>query len=272
MTQLSRPFQVALAAVGLLVVVWFVALRGHSSSSESTATTPAAASSPTSSSSSSPGSPSSVYHGSAPGVEGLTRDVQKAHGAVAQSERNAAQLQSKSAQASGDAASGAAHAAGGTSAATASSATHASKSATHASKSASAPKSARAHAKAAPRRSARGTHVVGGAAGQAWVEHELGRKTTVALLFYSPHSYADSRTRRELERLIGQERGRGVKIALRVAAGNEVGQYGSFTRVASVYQTPTLLLITPSGEVKPPITGLTDAFSIAQAIAEKTHP
>ena len=41
MTQLSRPLQVALAAAGLLVVVWFLALRGHSSSSEPTAKAPA---------------------------------------------------------------------------------------------------------------------------------------------------------------------------------------------------------------------------------------
>jgi cytoskeletal protein RodZ len=36
--QLSRPFQIALAAVVLLALVWFVALRGHSTSS----TTPVA--------------------------------------------------------------------------------------------------------------------------------------------------------------------------------------------------------------------------------------
>ncbi len=40
MTQISRPFQIALAAVVLLAAVWFVALRGHSSSGSSS--TPAA--------------------------------------------------------------------------------------------------------------------------------------------------------------------------------------------------------------------------------------
>ena len=95
MPQVSRPLQVALAAVGLLVVVWFVALRGHSSSSEPTATTPA---------SSPQGSSAGVYHGSAPGVEGLTRDIQKAHAAAGQSEHASAQLQQKAAQASGEAA------------------------------------------------------------------------------------------------------------------------------------------------------------------------
>jgi hypothetical protein len=267
MPQLSRPLQVALAAVALLAVVWFVALRGHSSSSESTATTPSAATSTTpasSSSSSGPGAPSSVYHGSAPGVEGLTRDIQKAHAAAAQSEQNAAQLEQKSAQASGDSASPAAHSTGGTSTAAAG--------ATHSSTPTRAAKAAHAHAKAHAHKPASGTRASTGTAGQTWVEHQLARKTTVALLFYSPHSSDDLLVRSELERVVGAERGRHVKIALRLATGEQVGEYGSFTRVSSVYQTPTLLLITPSGEVKPPITGFTDACSIEQAIGEKTQP
>jgi hypothetical protein len=265
MPQLSRPLQVALAAVALLAVVWFVALRGHSTSSESTASAPAVSPSKTpaaSSSSSSPGSPSSVYHGSAPGVEGLTRDIQKAHAAAAQSEQNAAQLERKSAQASGESASAATHATGGT--ATAAGATGA----THHSTATPAAKTAPAHAPAHKP----ATHAVSGKAGQTWVEGELAKKNTVALLFYSPHSSDDQLVRHELERVIGDERGRHVKMTLRVATGVQVGEYGSFTRVTSIYQTPTLLLITPSGEVKPPITGLTDAYSIEQAIAEKTQP
>ena len=35
MTQLSRPFQIALVAMGMFVLVWFVALRGHGASSSS---------------------------------------------------------------------------------------------------------------------------------------------------------------------------------------------------------------------------------------------
>ena len=255
MTQLSRPFQVALAAVGLLVVVWFIALRGHSSSSEPTATTPA---------SSPQGSSAGVYHGSAPGVEGLTRDIQKAHAAAAQSEHTSAQLQ-KAAQASGEAA-----------ATPAASATP--------SASGSAPAKALAHKTQAKSPSTKATtrpttatphavsHAVSATMGQAWVERQLRQKVTVALLFYTPRAYDDSRTRRELEKLIGEERSQHAKIAVRVAPASAVGSYGSFTRVVSIYQTPTLLLVTPSGEVKPPITGLTDGFSIEQAIDEKTQP
>ena len=61
-------------------------------------------------------------------------------------------------------------------------------------------------------------------------------------------------------------------IGVFAAPANTVGSYGQFTRVASIYETPTLLLVTPSGEVKPPIMGLADGFSIEQAIDEKTQP
>jgi hypothetical protein len=257
MTHLSRPLQVALAAAGLLVVVWFVALRGHSGSSEPTATTSTHAASSSSSASSSGGSSTgttSVYHGSAPGVEGLTRDLQKARGAAAQSEQNAAQLQQKAAQASGE-----------------SSAAKTGRSAASATHSSTASPATKASTTTRPSTAThKSTHAANGSSGQAWVEHELGQKVTVALLFYTPRSYDDSRTRRELERLIGEERSSHVKIALRVARADQVGAYGAFTRVASVYQTPTLLLVTPTGEVKPPITGLTDAFAIEQEIDEKT--
>src|ERR1700730_1527120 len=100
MTQISRPFQIALVAVGVLMAVWFLALRGHSASSPSAASGgSAAAASPTPAQSQ--GAPSSIYHGSAPGVEGLTRAIAKAHGAVTTSQQNAKQLEEKSAQASG---------------------------------------------------------------------------------------------------------------------------------------------------------------------------
>jgi len=249
MPQLSRPLQVALAALGLIVVVWFVALRGHSSSSEPTATTPGA----------------SVYHGAAPGVEGLTRDVQKAHTAASQSEQNSAQLQHKAAEASGEAPAASATHAASTPAATKPATTKSAgrKAPAHTVPAKSAPATTKAHAV---------SHAAIGTAGQAWVEGQLRRKMTVALLFYTPRAYDDSRTRRELQKLIGEERAHHTKIALRVAPASAVGSYGSFTRVASVYQTPTLLLITPTGEVKPAITGLTDGFSIEQAIDEKTQP
>ncbi len=96
MTKLSRPFQLALVAAGLLVAVWFVALRGHSSGGASTTPVLAPKAPATATSA---GAPSPVYHGAAPGLEGLTRDIAKAHGAVAESERYARRLEEKSSQA-----------------------------------------------------------------------------------------------------------------------------------------------------------------------------
>src|SRR5881392_2712045 len=95
MAQLSRPYQVALVAIVLLAAVWLLALRGHSSGGSESTSTPA----PKPATSTGPGSPSTPYKGSAPGVAGLTRAIQKAHGAVAQSERHAKQLEEKPKQA-----------------------------------------------------------------------------------------------------------------------------------------------------------------------------
>jgi hypothetical protein len=68
MSQVSRPMQIALAAALLFLVVWMVALRPKSqNASEAPAPTPAA-------------QPSSS--GAAPGTEGLTRAIDKAHEAV----------------------------------------------------------------------------------------------------------------------------------------------------------------------------------------------
>src|SRR5438067_3628961 len=173
MTQLSRPFQVALAAVGLLVVVWFIALRGHSSSAEPTATTH-----PTSPHGSSTG----VYHGPAPGVEGLTRDIQKAHAAVAQSEQNAAQLARKSAEASGTASASSATHTASRSAATKAPAHRAQAHKTHAHKTPAKSRSTTVKAHAVP-------HAASANAGEAWVERQLRQKVTVALLFYTPRAF-----------------------------------------------------------------------------------
>jgi hypothetical protein len=131
-------------------------------------------------------------------------------------------------------------------------------------------------------------------AGQVWVERQLKQGAVIALLFYNPAGADDVRTRSELERLLAAEHhapgsgeGRELgnqsavpeprrrpeeRIVLRVAPASEVGSFGSFTRVAAVYQTPTVLVVTPGARIKPALTGLTDAFSIEQAIDEQSQP
>lgn len=248
MTQLSRPFQIALVAMGLLAAVWFVALRGHSASTGGSGSTPAppAASSPAAK----PATPSPTYHGSAPGVAGLTRAIVKARGAVAASERNAKQLTEKSVQASSSTAPGLA---AGTSTAGSQPASSGRPAAP-----ATAQKTAAGGAKAPSAKAGEPPSM------QATVERELKQGKVVTLLFWNPKGSVDTRVRKELQ-AVGHALG--GKIAVHDARANQVGSFGSFTRAVQVFQTPTILIVNKHGQAST-LTGLTDAFSIKQAIAE----
>jgi len=260
-TQISRPFQIALAAVALLLVIWLVALRGHSGGGSSSST-PAAASTPApaagsaspasgaGASQSSPGggtaAPSGkIYHGSAPGVAGLTRAIAKARGAVKVSEQNAQQLQRKSAQASSAAPSSAA---------------------TQSTASPSKPAGAKPATPAPASASATGAapKVASAPAKQSLVESELKRGRTVIVLFSSPAGAVDAVVRGQLALLtLSQNRG----IAVHYASPRELGAYGTVTRSLQILQTPTILVISPSGKTKT-LTGLADAYAIRQAVRE----
>jgi hypothetical protein len=282
MTQISRPFQIALAAMVLFAAVWFVALRGHSSGGESSSSpasssappaspAPASASSSGSASSgsgssgSSGGTPSSgsTYHGSAPGVAGLTRAIAKARGAVAQSQKEAA------------AQSGAKHASSSPSSAS----THASKAGSHAGSAAGATPAAPSggakgsSGKAAPSTGAP-SQTADVPAKQAVVQSELKRGQTVIILFWNPKGSDDVAVHGELRALqiIGKRlQPEDRKLAVHYAHAGEVGQFGSITHSLQVFQTPTTLVIGPSGEANT-LTGLVDVYTIQQAIREARHP
>ncbi|HEY1450877.1 MAG TPA: hypothetical protein VGF47_07980 [Solirubrobacteraceae bacterium] len=266
MPQLSRPFQIVLVVFVLFAALWFAVLRGHSASSESSspsssaATTSAGAkqTTPSSANAGSPASKGSVYHGSAPGVEGLSRAIQKARGAVAQSQQNANQLQQKSAQASSQTqGSQTQNSQAQGSQQTQSRLTHSKTSSAHstATKAKSSPSATtEAHPKAAS----------GIPAMQATVEGELHQGKVVAVLFFNPDGSVDNVVRRELQRAGHSSHG---KLAVHVASAKQVGAFGSFTRTVQVYSTPTILLINKVG-VTSSLTGLTDAFSIEQAVRE----
>jgi hypothetical protein len=266
MTQISRPFQIALAVLVLFVAVWFVALRGHSSSGESSgsaasssapAATPQPAAGSSAGSSGNSSSSSSTSHASAPGVAGLTRAIAKARGAVAQSEQQADRLQHKSEQASGSA-SAPSSASGSSGAAHAKSAAPSAAAKTHA-----AAPAAGAHAKgAAP---GTGTHAKNGApAMQLQVEHQLEQGKVVAILFWNPKGSVDAVVRRELQAAKSAQHGR---LAIHVALSGQVGSFGTFTRTVQVYGTPTVLLVNSKGATST-VTGLADAFALDQAIKE----
>jgi hypothetical protein len=265
MTHVSRPFQVGLAVVAVFAAVWLVALRGHSNSGGST---PSAAPAQAPRSSEPAPTTSSPYSGSAPGIAGLTRAIEKARGAVALSERNAHQLQQQSAQASS-----ATVTPSGTSAAQRASspaASHVSSAAapqrsTAAKRSASQSATSRATAtKTAPRRAPAQAVARGALPMQAKVERQLEAGQTVAILFWNPHAVVDQVVRSELQ---AAQRAFHGRVAVDVAEASQAGGFGSFTHAVQVLETPTILLVNGRGQTSS-LTGLTDSFSLQQAISE----
>jgi hypothetical protein len=257
MAQLSRPYQIALGALVLLALVWFVALRGHSTSSSPTpaASAPSSAGAPAAGSSAAAqakaaAAPTPIYHGAAPGVEGLTRAIDKAHEAVATSQRQAHKLEGSSAQATGQGAPGA----GANTSTKGSTPTAAPTSATAPATKGAAPTTGK------PRPAAAG----GTPARQAAVERELKQGKVVLVLFWDPKGADDVTVRKELE-AVGRKLGR--KVAMHDALANQVGLFGSITRAIQVYQTPTILFVNGKG-LTTTLTGFTDAFSIEQTIDE----
>jgi hypothetical protein len=260
MAQLSRPFQIALVALALVVAVWFLALNGHSTSTNSPGSSPAASASAPSAQASKAASPSPIYHGSAPGVSGLTRAIAKAHGAVATSQQNAQQLEQKAAQASSSTAPAASTPTGGTAAA--------STAAQHASATTSAPTvhqgTSAAHKGAGAKRAASVSPSHGP---QRAVEAELKQGKIVLLLFWNPKGADDAAVRKELRTLAAHGKN---KIAVHEVLASQVASFGSITRGVQVNQTPTILIINKRDQATA-LTGLTDVFSIAQAISEARH-
>ena len=99
---------------------------------------------------------------------------------------------------------------------------------------------------------------------QRTVEGELKGGKLVAILFWNPKGADDAAVRRELE-AVG--RALGGKLVVHQASASQVGSFGSITRAVQIYQTPTILIINKHGQATV-LTGLTDAFSLEQAIEE----
>jgi hypothetical protein len=230
MAQLSRPFQIALVAVGLLACVWFVALRGHSSSSGG-------------SGSSAPEAAHTTSLPTAPGVAGLAKDVEKARGAAKTSEQNAAALEQKSAAAS----SASATAAAGQAAAGAPTAGHSASTPAQTAHSAAAGKAAAKHA--------------GPASRQKSVEAQLAHGDVVLLLFWNPKGISDRSVRQQVRGASGRS------VAVQEATASEAAAFGSITRGVQIYSTPTVLVVNRKGEAHV-VTGFTDTYALRQVIAE----
>lgn len=261
MAQLSRPYQIALAAVAVLGLIWAVALRGHGSNPSEPAPTSSVASTPAKPPST-PGKAAGgkgtagttqIYHGAAPGVEGLTRAIAKAHGAVAASQRNVHQFEHKASEATGESQTTAGKpssvAAAKGSASTqksivAATITHKTVTRTHSHTAAKVP--------------------IGHSPQQVEVEAELAHGKTVMLVFWNPKSSVDREVLVQADTLAGGSKG---NVAVHAALANQVDLFGPITEVVHVYQTPTILIVNRRGVVST-LTGLTDVFSLEQAVRE----
>lgn len=278
MAQLSRPYQIALAVVAVLGLVWAVALRAHgpgsSPSEPAPKNAPAAATSSagTADASSSTNAAAEakaaaastpIYHGAAPGVEGLTRAIAKAHGAVATSQRNAQELQHKSGEASQEAQTPTTKSSASTSSAAAQkSLTVVHRTVTHATTQRTVTKTHVRVTKSANQTGAK-AHP-GRSPQQVAVEAELARGKTVMLVFWDPKSSVDRDVLLQADALAGGSKG---TVTVHAALANQVGLFGKITEVVHVYQTPTILIVNRQGVVST-LTGLTDVFSLRQAVSE----
>jgi hypothetical protein len=197
-------------------------------------------------------------------VEGLTRDIAKARHAVAESQHNAQELQRKSAQASGEVTSGGAGAGSASQSATGS--------APSAAASASTAKAGASTAKATTgtRAAKHGSAAGAGShsaipADEAAAEAALAQGKTPVVLFWNDRAADDQRVHEQLQKLAGADH----KLAVQYARPSEVASFGSFTRTAQVVATPTVLIVNRKREVTT-LTGLTDMFSVRQAIGDAT--
>lgn len=243
----------------MLGLVWAIALRTHTSNPSE----PAAGSSPTPTTAKTPAgggkaaaAPTPIYHGAAPGVEGLTRAVAKAHGAVATSQQNAQQLQRKSGEASSE-----------SQASTAPPPNVAAKKASGATakqQSIVAAELARKAARAHKRAGSSAKHHHRRSAAQLAVEGELAHGKTVMLVFWNPRSTVDQEVRTQAIAVASGSKG---TVTMHAALAHQVGMFGTITEVARVYQTPTILIVNRRGVVST-LTGLTDVFALQQAVRE----
>ncbi len=300
MAQLARPFQIALVAVlalAMLVLAWFTLLHRTSTAPSASASPPSVAAAAASSSAGSPDGAASaagsghVYHGPVPGLEGLTRDVKRAHEAAAKEERGVREPQNEAANGTRThavAPGAATHAVAPgatTHAVVHRTATHTivhstaahtvvHSTATHASTGAasSVTRATRVHTQ---RTTTVHTHRVQSRSHaaapsnstptmQAVVASELKQGKFVLVLFWNPHSSDDVAVEGQVK---AAAHTLGRHVAMHTAYASQVNTFGSITREIQVYQTPTLMIVNPHGQVTT-LTGYTDAYAIEQAIAE----
>jgi hypothetical protein len=269
MAQLSRPYQVVIVLVAVLALAWFTVLHSHispSSSGSSAGSSHGPLAAKAGATQSNAGRPTRVYHGAAPGLKGLSKDIRKAHEAVVTANAQTQKLQAGTGSSTAPSvkrsvaqpASGAhvSHSAHAVSGAGARARTRSRTSASH------ALAHRRAHAGAG--RSEGASHHRAAVSRAEVVAGQLRKGKVVLLLFWKRSSFDDRAVHSQVQ---AASDALGRKVATDYAKPGEVGAFGTVTRDVSVVQTPTLLIINRKGLVTT-ITGLTDSFAIEQAVRE----
>jgi hypothetical protein len=273
MAQISRPFQIALAVVVLFAGVWLFVLQGHSSSGSGSGSSAPSASAPSASKSSAPASATAssthIYHGPAPGLEGLTRAIVRAHQAVAAS-GEAPQQPSSSTPGSGKASAPAASApATNTESPSAKSVQPKSASSAQAK---STPKSSSAPGASTPTSSApKSSSSASTPLRQVAIEADLKAGIPVVVLFWNPHGAEDVVDHHAVARLVRNDIAAHRPVAVQEATASQVAEFGSITRGVQIDATPTILVIGQHDQAIV-LTGVQDAFALEQTIEEALHP
>ncbi|MCW3018932.1 MAG: hypothetical protein JWN10_1240 [Solirubrobacterales bacterium] len=259
MAQLSRPFQIALAAVVVLAGVWLFALQGHFTSTSGTGSSPAV----------------STTTSTTPVARKPVHANTKAASPRASSTHSSARSSSHAPSGSG------AHARVRHSNTTvtrtvtkapARSVTKApAKTVTKAPAKAVTNTPAKAVTKAPAKTVKAPTSTAGKGAsapatatlsGQHAVEADLARGDVVVLLFWNPSGTDDKSVQHAVQSVKSANH-----VAVQEAEANQVASYGSVTRGVQVYATPTIFVIANSRKAIV-LNGVQDAFAIQQAIAE----
>jgi hypothetical protein len=268
MAQLSRPFQIGLAAVAVLAAAWLLLLHGHNRNDSPNApavaqvsSTPAHAAAHAKKSTGHAGS--ATGHGSASSLGSLGHAVEKARGAVATSKQNEASLAQHSSQASSETSSTAASAPATSTPAASTPAPSATKTPTTAAKPAPT-----ATAPAKTKSATPGSTHSAATSRQRTVEAQLAQGKLAVILFWDPTGSDDRLVHSALRSLRGDS---GLKIAIDEASASQVASFGTITRGVQVYGTPTLLFVNSKGQALVR-TGFQDAYTIAQAVREARHP
>ncbi len=102
---------------------------------------------------------------------------------------------------------------------------------------------------------------------QLAVEAELAHGKTVMLVFWNPHSSVDQEVHSQVSALASGSKG---TVVMHSALASQVNVFGSITEVVRVYQTPTILIVNRHGVVST-LTGLTEVFALQQAVNEAKH-